>query len=213
MKRSLLALVGLITGVIVFGGSASAYYAEGYIQDGNSYGGGYVQITIQSLSTPDCASGGHINNTIWVYAESVTLYWMEVGYTYGFESRCILTYYWARNDPVAGYAQRSLERIDPIGTVHEFEGQEVFVGEYDVYIDNVQVASDVNLNPWTIRVETGLEYYRVDSVVGQTVNYDWHQVRTQACCSWIYWPTGGTINTANHTWTWTAQWNHATVAD
>jgi len=54
LKRSPRTPVALIAGVILIGGSASAYYAEGYIRDGNSYSGGYIQMTIQTLSTPDC---------------------------------------------------------------------------------------------------------------------------------------------------------------
>jgi hypothetical protein len=183
------------------------YYAIGTFNNGNQYGGGYVQIKITNLYAGDCSSGGHTNQTIWVHTDNSSAYWVEVGYTYGFEGSCSETYYWAYQNTTA-YNEYSLNRIDPIGTTHQFEGQEVYVGEYDVYIDNNKVGSDVGGNPWTQSVETGLEYTSYNSSLDSTP-FDWHEVRYTACCTWIYWPSGSTFRNAVHTWTWTTQWIHA----
>lgn len=197
-------------------------YARGYITNtGSSYGGGYVQIAIRQLTTPDWPNPvqGHINQTIWVTTDnttrySATPYWAEIGYTYGYHGTLSsdptgMTYYWARNNPVNGYADFSLGRIDAVGTTHEFEAQQVFNGEYDVYLDGVDIGSDVNGGNWTLEVDTGLEYTDTAGTIQQT-NFDWHQTRSTACCAWSYWSTGATQNDFSYfTWTWTTLWNHA----
>lgn len=194
-------------------------YARGYINTGSQYGGGYVQITIRQLTTPDWQSGGHINQTIWVTTDntdrfSASPYWAEIGYTYGYHGTLSddptgMTYYWARDNPVNGYGDWSLNRIDGLGTVHEFEAQQVFNGEYDVYLDSTNLGSDVNGGEWTKEVDTGLEYTDTAGTIQQT-NFDWHQTRATACCTWSYWTSGATQNDLSYfTWTWTTQWNHA----
>lgn len=196
-------------------------YARGYINTGSSYGGGYVQIAIRQLTTPDWPNPaqGHINQTIWATTDNTSRYsaipyWAEIGYTYGYHGTLSgdptgMTYYWARSNPVNGYADWSLGRIDAIGTTHEFEVQQVFNGQYDVYLDSVDIGSDVNGGNWTLEVDTGLEYTDTAGTIQQT-NFDWHQTRSTACCTWSYWSTGATQNDdPNFTWAWTATWNHA----
>lgn len=196
-------------------------YARGYINTGSSYGGGYVQMAIRQLTTPDWPNPvqGHINQTIWVTTDNTTRfslnpYWAEIGYTYGYHGTLSsdstgMTYYWARWNPVNGYADFSLGRIDAIGTIHEFEVQQVFNGEYDVYLDSVNVGSDVNGGNWTLEVDTGLEYTDTAGTIQQT-NFDFHQTRSTACCAWSFWSTGATQNDFPvFTWVWTTLWNHA----
>ena len=187
-------------------------YAVGYTY-GSSWGGGYVQMYIQAMYTPDCYSGGHINNTDWVFTNNGTSYWTEVGYTFGYHGACSLTYYWARDNAVDGYADYSLNRIDATGTLHQFEGQEVYNGEYDVYIDGGKVGSDVHGYPWTIEVDTGLEYTSSSSSLVNPVTYLYQQNRTQACCTWNYWSRGYTYNYGSpHSWTWNANYYQGTVS-
>jgi hypothetical protein len=213
--RKILASVALLVAACWLSATSALanQYAIGYINNGNSYGGGYIEIYIQSMYTPDCGSGGHINNTDWVYTNSSLNYWTEVGYTYGYHGSCQLTYYWARDNAVNGYADYNLNRIGSIGTLHLFEGQEVVNGEYDVYVDNSKVGADVNGYPWTKEVDTGLEYTSTSSSLGHSVTYLYNQVRNTSCCTWVYWPTGSTYNSANHTWTWNTHWTQGTVSN
>src|SRR5712664_831408 len=141
--------------------SCGSCKARGYINTGSQYGGGYVQITIRQLTTPDWPNPvqGHINQTIWVTTDNTDRFsfntmWAEIGYTYGYHGTLSgdptgMTYYWARKNPVNGYGDWNLNRIDGLGTIHEFEAQQVFNGEYDVYLDSINVGSDVNGGNWT----------------------------------------------------------------
>jgi hypothetical protein len=175
-----------------------------------AYGGGAVNFDIESLSASDCSEGGHTNQTIWVGTNNTTGgYWAEVGYTYGYHGSCVLEYYWARNNPTYGYQDYPLHYIDGIGTTHNFEAQEVYNGEYDVYIDWTKVGADVGAYPWTKGVQTGLEYTDPSGSPISTVHFDWHQVRATACCTWYYWPSGSQENdNSAHIWIWTTQWIH-----
>ncbi len=205
-------VVGFLT-MLLLGTSALANeYAYGYIASGGPYGGGYVQIVIRDMTAADWATNGHINNTIWVTTDSVDYLWAEVGYTRGFHGVNAFTYYWARNNS-SGYSDGKLDQIGTVGTAHEFEVQQVFNGEYDMYIDNVKVADDTGAYPWTVEVDTGLEYTSPSSSLSATVNHDWQQVRTTTCCSWNLWTTGSRVNTYTHTYTWTTNWYHGNVAN
>ena len=78
-----------------------------------------------------------------------------------------------------------------------------------MYLDGVDVGQDVHGNPWTLEVDTGLEYTDTAGTIQQT-NFDWHQTRTTACCAWSSWSSGATQNDFSYfTWTWTTAWNHA----
>lgn len=203
-------------------------YADGWIEDGRLYGGGYVQMSIQPI-TAATSGGGHINSTLWVFTngttkESSNQMWVEIGYTYGYHGQINpnnstgLSYYWAYKD-TTGYHDYLVSRtMDAVGTSHSFEGQEVYNGQYSVYIDNVDYGDDVNAPPWTATVQTGLEvadYSNDYGTVHSTINYDWHQVRTQGCCSWSYWPSmAGIDNSSGHTYALTnGSWYHATVTN
>lgn len=209
LKKILLALCTALIPAILFSTSALANdYAIGTFQPGGSYGGSAVSIQIENLYAPDCSYGGHTNQTIWVGTDNTTgAYWAEIGYTYGYHGSCGLTYYWARNNPKYGYQDYSLHSIGSIGSSHAFESQEVYVGEYDVYLDYTKVGADVGANPWTKGIQTGLEYTDPGSTLS-TTHFDWHQFRSTGCCSWYYWSSGGTQNTYIHTWHWTTQWDH-----
>ena len=105
-------------------------YARGYINTGSSYGGGYVQIAIRQLTTPDWPNPaqGHINQTIWATTDntsrySVVPYWAEIGYTYGYHGTLSgdptgMTYYWARNNPTDGCADWRLYLFVCLGTTN-----------------------------------------------------------------------------------------------
>lgn len=209
MRKTLIALSTVLLSLFLLTMNAWAnYYAIGTFQNGNSYGGGSVSIQIESLYAPDCSYGGHTNQTIWVGTDNTTgYYWAEIGYTYGYHGSCSETYYWARNNPQYGYQDYSLRYLNSIGSTHYFEAQEVYVGEYDVYLDWNKVGADVGANPWTKGVQTGLEYTDPGSSLSAT-HFDWHQVRSTGCCYWYYWSSGGAYNSYNHSWIWTTHWAH-----
>src|ERR1035437_8480906 len=59
--------------------------------------GGYADMYIAPGVANDWASGGHINQTLWVATDNSTTasqYWVEGGYSYGYRGSNILTYYW-----------------------------------------------------------------------------------------------------------------------
>ncbi len=105
MRRTLVALcVGLILALFFSTTAFANYYAIGMFSSSTAYGGGTVNFDIESLSASDCSGGGHTNQTIGVGTNNTTGgYWAEVGYTYGYHGSCVLTYYWARNNPTYGY--------------------------------------------------------------------------------------------------------------
>lgn len=79
--------------------------------------GGYANLYVAQGSVSDWASGGHINETIWVATSNANTsfqYWAEGGYTYGYQCLNILTYYWAHNSPMYGYGDHQITSITPI---------------------------------------------------------------------------------------------------
>jgi hypothetical protein len=88
--------------------------------------GGYADMYIASGSVYDGAAGGHINQTIWVATDNSTsagTYWVEGGYTYGYQGSSALTYYWAHQSPVYGYGDHRITSITP--TVGNWEPIEI----------------------------------------------------------------------------------------
>ena len=187
------------------------YYSVGDTTTAGA-GGGYAQALIEDMSAPDCASGGHTNQTLWTSTDNGNG-WVEIGWTRGFEGSCNLIYYIAWDNPADGYHEAPISGA-ATGVYTTFEGQEVYSGEYDLYMNGVKYGGIVGAQPWTTWVEVGLEQTAAPgtTVVVQTA-WDWHETRAEACCSWSWWANGGTYNTSGHTYAWTATnpWIHGLV--
>lgn len=148
------------------------YYSIGTFNNGNGYGGGYVQADIEFTYAPDCSVGGHTNETLWATTDSSPSYWAEIGWTHGYHGSCGFYIYDAYNNTVNGYMDFNLGNPPPIGTYHSFEVQTVSGSEYDMYLDNVQLGADINGHPWTTYVDVGLEQTAASGTGVNSTNFD-----------------------------------------
>lgn len=114
------------------------YYAIAEWDNANSNQGAYADLYISSGHAADGGSGGHINQTLWENAYNAKYsgnYWVEGGYTYGYHSDNVLTYYWAQNSPSNGYHDHMVTSVTPsVGTWEPIEIQEVNGGStWNIY--------------------------------------------------------------------------------
>lgn len=132
--------------------------------------GGYADMYIASGSVSDWSTqngSGHINQTIWVSTDDQTntgTYWVEAGYTYGFQGSNVLTYYWAHQSPTYGYGGHQITSITP--TVGNWEPIEIaYSGNstWDIYYNwSTQTGSYGSSAAtgnalWSYGLEAGLE--------------------------------------------------------
>lgn len=78
--------------------------------------GAYTNLYIAPGSCSDWLSGGHINQTLWEVTDnctSVGTYWVEGGYTYGYQGSNVLAYYWAHGSETYGYADHLITSTTP----------------------------------------------------------------------------------------------------
>jgi hypothetical protein len=211
VQQTLLAATAALAVAMIPSIALANYYSVGETTTSGSWGGGYAQAQIENMTAPDCATGGHTNQTLWAGTDNGAG-WAETGWTRGFEGNCGLFYYWAYYNPAKGYHEYKLSTATT-GGYHNFEVQEVFVGEYDVYRDGTKYGSVVGAQPWTTWAEAGLEQTAASGTSVTQTAWDWHEVRTTACCTWNWWPNGSIYNDSGHRYVWTATnpWIHALV--
>lgn len=109
--------------------------------------GPYTDLYISKGSAADWASGGFIEQTLWEGPSNSPSgsYWVEAGYTYGWEGKNILTYYRADNRPNGGgYHEHQITSITPtVGTWEPIEITYVGNNQWNVYY-NFTLQKDPN---------------------------------------------------------------------
>jgi hypothetical protein len=220
-----LALVGLLllaTGMAVTSGATVAIaspnvqqtclnninypcYARGTFYNGYAYGGAFVYVDVQSMS----ASGNpYLNETLWACTNSSACsYWAEIGYTrHSPLCRGQFRWYYTYVNPSAGVVQTCFGSTPSVGTSYSLEAQEVYSDQYDIYLNGSLVTTDVGTTGWTYYAYTGLEWHLLPSSLGGNAYFSAQQVRSTGCCSWYYWPAGGTNVSypQYYNWGWTS---------
>jgi len=105
----------------------------------------YSDVYIPTSGVADYASGGHINGTIWEAVSNATdtsQYWVETGWTHGWEGTAIYTFYWARNTPANGYAQHKVNNVS-LSTNSWMPMEVMYTGNsiWSVYLNFVKATS------------------------------------------------------------------------
>ncbi len=152
---------------------------SGFIADGAA-----ARFDVRSYTAPDWQHDGHTNHALWVYVES-SLEFCEIGWTKAYHGDASYRHYGA-------YAVNG-EYLDfPIdfpvgssGTTHHYQIHREYDGKYNLYIDNNDV-QDCFANPFTLLVETGLEYTSPSAVapVNDPRDLQWRRATDFAWFDW-----------------------------
>ena len=203
----------LLPGVVQAG--AGGYSGDAYgqlVNNGSSWGGGYVQTEIANLSAN--GPGNYANEEIWV--SSIGGYWnswVEVGYSAN-QPNCYqgLEWFWDEEDEGTAGRVYCGATNPTVGTWHELEAQQVSGDTWAVYIDEAEVSPTFTMNAsYNQSAATGLEYHNSDSItLTGDAYFSYNELRQPSTSSWEYWPSGTTIaqypNVFN--WYWTTDYIH-----
>lgn len=179
-------------------------YARGSFYNGDAYGGAYVDAKVQSLS----ASGNpYLNETLWACTNSSACsYWAEIGYTDNSPlCRGSFRWYYTTVNPDTT-KQACFGSTPSVGSYYPLEVQEEYSDQYDVYLDGSLVTTDVGTSGWVYYAYTGLEWHLLPSSVGGDAVFSAQELRSTGCCSWSYWPAGGSNVSYSqyYNWAWTS---------
>lgn len=142
----------------------------------------FADIYVSSSGVADYTSGGHINETIWEAVANATdagQYWVEGGWTHGWQGSSDLTFYWARNTPSNGYAEHRVNNATPsVGTWEPVQISYDGNGIWGVYFNYTKATSgdgstaSISASAYSRGYEGGLESTSSSSYAAATyANY------------------------------------------
>lgn len=217
--RALAALLGVFVGTgflpplpVASGGAQTCLndatigcYARGTFDDGSTWGGGYVQVQVATLSVT--SSSAYLNEELWTTTNASTSSWAEIGYSYN-QAMCrgdALRWFYFYKNP-SGTSGRCFGSSPSVGTTHDLEIQEDTSSEWYIYLDGAEEALDSGTSGWNRTDYTGLEYHDGSyNHVNSNAYFSYNEVRDKTCCTWSYWNQGGTQQTYStlFSWAWT----------
>lgn len=186
-----------------------ACYARGTFNNDSQWGGGYVQVEVTGLSA---SSNAYLNEEMWTTTNGNSLsYWAEIGYSDN-NPYCrgeFRWFYYYQNPNASNHA--CFGSTPSSGTWHQLEVQEDTSTSWYIYLDGNEISIDSGTSGWNYNDFTGLEYHDAGNTsMSGTAYFSYNEVRSTGCCTWYYWPSGGSeVNYPTvYNWTWTQDWIH-----
>lgn len=191
-----------------FNTSGIPCYARGTFHNGDGYGGGYVQVEGEDTT----ASGNAwVNETLWVTTNGTSEnYWGEIGYSdNNLLCRGARRWYITYVNP-SSQAQKCISGSVTAGTWYQLEVQQTSSSAYGIYLNNNLVENDKGAAESSYYAYAGSEYHLTPVATNKDVYFSYNEVRAKSCCSWSYWPTGGSnvSYSSDLNWHWTTDWIH-----
>lgn len=130
------------------------------------------EATLMSISpspyAADAASGGFIEQTLWQLTANSSAYWVEAGWTEGWQGSAGRYWYWADNRPTHGYFEHQIGWAGPDNATHTVQLAQAPLDQYYVFIDSTRFGISVSNPPGTQISETGVESTNPASHLGVT---------------------------------------------
>lgn len=190
-------------------------HAAGYFDNGDSWGGGYVQTEVANLSAD---GNSYANEELWVGGiGKVSDSYSEVGYSSN-QPDCGTGLSWFWDDDNDGSPSRIYcgTSTPVVGTWHQLEVQQTLANTWTVYIDGYAESPTFTMSTgdYNTNAEAGLEYHYSDGVsLTGDAYFSYNEVRSTSCCTWEYWPAGSPTTEqvdfpSVFNWTWTQDYIH-----
>lgn len=172
-----LALVGSATAFACSTGLGPHIYGvfrKGYA---TANSGLYAYVYVPKSGVSDYAQGGFIDGTIWEgvdSAKSVAQYWIETGWSHGWNDTPDYTYYWARNTSQHGYAQHKVTNLSltvdtwmPMEVVYAGSSNwQVYLDQKLVYDSNGGEYGNIDATLYSYAYQGGIESTSANSWAG-----------------------------------------------
>lgn len=182
------AVVAAVAGTPTLASATNYAIARTYLTSG-SFNGAQGTWSVQSNTVPDCGSGGHINQTEWLWTNGGTTNWVEAGWTHCFHANQTgdtgYYYYWGDNRPNYGYQDGMVAGAS--GTSDTYIIKHTATSFWSIYYDGNNLASS-SPNPGpSITIDQGLESTSTghQNTVGVT-NLQWLDTSN----NWHSWGSG-----------------------
>ena len=191
-----------------FNTSGIPCYARGSFHDGNAKGGGFVETKVTGTS----ASGSSwLNQTLWVTTNGNTESdWGEIGYTDNNPlCRGKRSWYYTYVNP-SSQVQACTSGSVTKGDWYDLEVQQTTSNAYGIYLNNALVATDSGASGSSYYDYAGSEYHLDTVNTNGDAYFEYNEVRNVACCTWAYWPSGGSnvSYSSDINWHWKTDWTY-----